>query len=150
MMTVHENSRETYKELSDYLSGRKLEIYNYIEKRGQSSDRQIKDGLGFDDMNKVRPRITELVTSGLLVEGENIIDPVTSRPVRTVLIDSQCNHDKYRQDNFMMIDNAKKAMKAGKICWIGMMIQNCENCGADISHAKRIEVKTAAQYMGSL
>ena len=149
-MSVHENSRETYKELADHLSGRQLEVYEYVVKHGKSSDRQIKDGLGFDDMNKVRPRVTELVINGLFIEGDNIRDTETGRPVRTVLIDSQCNHDRYRQSDYMMIENAKKAMKAGQICWIGIVVKECETCGADISHAKRVQTKTVDQYMGSL
>jgi hypothetical protein len=38
---------------------------------------------GFSDMNSVRPRITELVEEGFLVEGPSVKDALTGRTVRT-------------------------------------------------------------------
>ena len=149
-MTVRENSLEAYRELKGHLSDRAVLIYEFIEKKGISTERQIKNGLELDDMNAVRPRVTELIQAGLLVEGEKVIDKKTSRHVRTVLIEGQCAHNRYRQNDYMMVENAKKAMKAGKICWMGIVVTDCEICGADISHAKRVQVMTGEQYIKNM
>jgi hypothetical protein len=63
---------------------RELEIINAIQKYGSSTDRQIKDILGFTDMNAVRPRISELIIKGKLEERGSQHDPVTKRNVRIV------------------------------------------------------------------
>lgn len=146
-MSVRENSIDTYIELKDHLSGRSLEVYKYIEKHGKSTERQIKDGLGYDDMNAVRPRVTEMIESGLLIEGLKVRDSVTNRPVRTIMIDTQCNHSIYKQGHHMTSENAMKALKAGKICWIGKIVAECEECGMDLAHHKVVPVKTAEQYL---
>ena len=51
---------------------------------GPMTDRQIKDALLLDDMNSVRPRITEMVRDGILVEIGSTTCPVTGMTVRTV------------------------------------------------------------------
>ena len=48
------------------------------------TDREVKKALGFEDMNAVRPRITELVKAGVLMECGSIADPVTGMRVRLV------------------------------------------------------------------
>lgn len=149
-MSVRANSLEAYRELKGHLSDRAVLIYEFIEKRGISTERQIKVGLELDDMNAVRPRVTELIQSGLLIEGDKVLDKKTSRHVRTVLIEGQCAHARYRQFDYMRVDEAKAAMKAGKFCWMGKIVEVCANCGKDISGAKRVQVKTADQYMGGL
>jgi hypothetical protein len=51
------------------------------------TDREIKENLGFQDMNSVRPRITELITDhDLLKECGTVTDNLTNRPVRLVRI----------------------------------------------------------------
>jgi len=146
-MSVRENSIDTYIALKDHLSGRQAEVYEYIEKNGRSTERQIKDGLGYNDMNAVRPRVTELIESGLLIEGMKIRDETTGRPVRTILIDTQCNHERYKQGRHMTSENAYKAMKAGKICYIGKVVQECEECGTDLSQHKVVPVMTPDEYL---
>jgi hypothetical protein len=47
------------------------------------TDREVRDMCGFSDMNSVRPRITELVEEGFLVEGPSVKDALTGRTVRT-------------------------------------------------------------------
>jgi Zn-finger domain-containing protein len=46
----------------------------------------------------------------------------------------------------MTADDALKAMSKNKIVWFGMIVTHCE-CGADISKAKRVRVKTFEEYM---
>lgn len=58
-----------------------------------------------------------------------------------------CTHDKYRGKGWMMASNALKAMKRGQIIRIGKIIKNCEQCGADISHAKRVQTWTYEEWL---
>lgn len=83
---MHKNSILTYDELESYLSGRRGQVYNYLVANGEATDRQIKEGLGYDDMNMVRPRVTELVQFGIVVECGDTVDKRTSRPVRIVKV----------------------------------------------------------------
>ena len=46
------------------------------------TDREVATALGFDDLNAVRPRITELLELGLVVETGSIVCPVTGKTVR--------------------------------------------------------------------
>jgi len=48
------------------------------------TDREVAEALLFDDMNAVRPRITELVQAGSLVEVGSKQDTETGRTVRLV------------------------------------------------------------------
>jgi hypothetical protein len=44
--------------------------------------------LGFSDMNSVRPRITELVQAGRLIELKKIKDATTGKSVRIVSLNN--------------------------------------------------------------
>ena len=46
--------------------------------------RQIKDKMGMQDMNDVRPRITELLQMGVLEKAGKSPDPITGVPVMIV------------------------------------------------------------------
>ena len=48
------------------------------------ADREVMRMLDFTDMNKVRPRITELVDAGVLREVGTVKDETTGRHVRLV------------------------------------------------------------------
>jgi len=146
-MSVRENSIDTFIALKDHLSGRSLEVYSYIEKNGQCTEREIKDGLGYDDMNAVRPRVTEMIESGLLIEGLKVRDGVTNRPVRTIMIETQCKHERYKQGHHMTSENAYKAMKAGKVVWIGKVIEECQECGMNLAEHKVVPVMTPDEYL---
>lgn len=87
-MVVHENSAEAFHSLEDFLTGRRLQVYNWVLANGQATDRQIKTGLGFEDMNQVRPRISELVEFGAFKEVGRILDKKTNCRVRIVAIDN--------------------------------------------------------------
>jgi len=65
---IHENSRRAYNEIRNTLNDREMEIYDAFLQNGAMTDRQVRDRLGKDDMNDVRPRISELVQRGLLIE----------------------------------------------------------------------------------
>ena len=46
------------------------------------TDRQVKEVLGYDEMNAVRPRINELIDCGALIEMSSSRCPVTGKTVR--------------------------------------------------------------------
>tara|TARA_R100001510_G_scaffold55612_1_gene59819 strand:+ start:2475 stop:2753 length:279 start_codon:yes stop_codon:yes gene_type:complete len=86
---MHNNSIKAYHEELPRLSKRASDIYNFfanIDNRNERffTDRQVKTILGFDDMNQVRPRITELIKLGLLEEVAKIKCPTTRKVVRVV------------------------------------------------------------------
>lgn len=68
MKHVHENSRRTYNHLNNTLNHRERVVLDGYYRHGAMADRQLKDHLGFDDMNDVRPRISDLIRKGLVVE----------------------------------------------------------------------------------
>ena len=61
---------------------RKNDILNVLGDREMSA-RQIAWRLGYEDMNAVRPRITEMVEEGILEAADTIRDTVTGRRVAT-------------------------------------------------------------------
>jgi hypothetical protein len=58
---IHEHSIEAYHAEQPRLSRRALAILDWLELHGASTDREIVYGMGFSDMNCVRPRITEAI-----------------------------------------------------------------------------------------
>ena len=87
---VHENSRKAYHEELPKLSDRCSEIMDLFADSEQppTTDRQVMSILGFSDMNSVRPRITELIDAGYLMEVGKIKCPVTGKTVRVVGVKS--------------------------------------------------------------
>ena len=53
------------------------------------TDREVMQGMGFKDMNAVRPRITELLAKKILEENGSTRDHETKRYVRKVRLISQ-------------------------------------------------------------
>ena len=81
---VHANSRAAYFEAAGMISRRAQMVLDWVRANGRATDRQIVDGLGFRDMNACRPRVTELVQMGALVEVGTVTCPVTHKTVRLV------------------------------------------------------------------
>lgn len=82
---IHANSRASYYAEQPKLPKRIAAILEWLTEHGEATDRQIARGMGFgNDLNAVRPRITECVRDGLLVEVTNIECPVTGKLVRKV------------------------------------------------------------------
>jgi predicted HTH transcriptional regulator len=76
---MHSNSLTAWHELDP--DGRKAAIIDAM--CGQAmTDREVKNNLSLPDMNCVRPRITELVKDGLLLEVGSKKDEATGRTVR--------------------------------------------------------------------
>lgn len=81
---IHQNSVVAFHADLDRFSRRAREILEWITAHGPRTDRQVMDGMGFREPNQVRPRITELVESGALMEVGDIVCPVTGKRVRRV------------------------------------------------------------------
>ena len=80
---MHPNSLLAYKDLD--LSTRKRRILRCLHALGKpSTDRQVKDAGYYQDMNDVRPRITELIDEDILEMRDDVKDHVSGRTVRTV------------------------------------------------------------------
>ena len=86
MKNIHQNSRKAYKSISD-LSERQTAILKLLSNQVQPlTDREIKQKLGFYDMNQVRPRITELLKADFLMEVDYVVCKVSNKSVRRVSI----------------------------------------------------------------
>tara|TARA_R110000868_G_scaffold93805_2_gene259379 strand:+ start:3124 stop:3426 length:303 start_codon:yes stop_codon:yes gene_type:complete len=84
---MHSNSLASYYEgNTSAFTRRETEILGALQRLGSATDRAIRDALGFPDMNAVRPRITELIVSGVLTERGSTLDPITNRTVRVVAV----------------------------------------------------------------
>ena len=77
---MHANSREAYQSLD--VGRRQAFVMQAYAERGAMTDRGVCSILGFSDMNAVRPRITELVIAGQLIECGKVRDAETNRKVR--------------------------------------------------------------------
>ena len=95
------------------------------------------------ELSSVSARVNKLKEEGQLKEDNPRKCSITDRVVNPVTL-NKCNHDKYRGKNWM---SHPAAMKDPNICHIGMIVQECEDCGMDISKYKRVPVKTADEYM---
>jgi hypothetical protein len=84
---VHANSLAAKDHNQEAHKGRKQLIVECLRLRAKPlTDRQIRDACCGEsaDMNSVRPRITELIREGKLMECGEIVDPATGENVRVV------------------------------------------------------------------
>ena len=65
---------------------------------------------------------------------------ISNRTIDPV-IENICTHELYKTKDYMMYSNAAKLFEKGEIKIIGTIVANCKECGADISHAKRVKIK---------
>ena len=77
---MHANSKAAWRELKP--SKRAQAILDFASKHKPMTDRQLRDAMGFDDLNQVRPRVTELHDQGLMFEYATVKCSTTKRPVR--------------------------------------------------------------------
>jgi len=64
---VHDNSIECYHELDTRTRNQKI-LDVFKASNNSLSDREVCQALGYQDMNSVRPRITELIGAGMIME----------------------------------------------------------------------------------
>lgn len=81
---VHANSIEAFHASARMISRRAQAVLEWVREHGRATDRQIARGLGFAEMNAVRPRVTELVDLGVLHEVGSTRCEVTGKTVRLV------------------------------------------------------------------
>jgi hypothetical protein len=93
---IHPHSAEAYHSELPRLSRRALKIIDWIELHPKVTDREVMLGMGFTDMNSVRPRITEAVDLGSLVEVAERRCPCTGKTVR--VLDLSLDERGRRQD----------------------------------------------------
>ena len=84
MSAVHEHSRQAYHAELPRLSRRASAIVAWLAANPRVTDRDVMQGMGFTDMNAVRPRITDLIDTGEVVEVGSKVCPVTRKTVRIV------------------------------------------------------------------
>ena len=80
----HANSRLSYRYLGSARSDRTMRILDWLRAHGPATDREIRDGLGLEDMNSVRPRISEAIREGLIREIGARTCGMTGKLVRVV------------------------------------------------------------------
>ena len=84
---IHDNSIQTFYETEQERAKRAADVYEAFVRMGRPvSDREVMDALGYRDMNAVRPRITEMIDAGELIEVGKVRDHVTGRRVRITKI----------------------------------------------------------------
>jgi hypothetical protein len=88
---VHQNSIEAFHSIEDKANRREVVLDVFKRKQAPLTDRQVKNLLGLDDMNLARPRISELVKSGDLVEMGSMKCPFTGKKVRLTALKSILN-----------------------------------------------------------
>jgi hypothetical protein len=81
---THTHSLMVYHGRAGVWHGRRAAILRDIEDNGPATPRQIRDRLGFQDMNAVQPRITELIAAGEIVEMDGAVSPETGARMRVV------------------------------------------------------------------
>lgn len=81
---VRQRSRAARDNAMPRLVGRAELVLTWIKTNGPATDRDVMRGLGFTDMNAVRPRISELIDARLLVECGKRRCATTAQAVRIV------------------------------------------------------------------
>lgn len=93
---IHEHSRAAYHAELPRLSRRAAAIIAWLEIHPCKTDREVMLGMGFTDMNSVRPRITEAIDMGALAEVGEKVCQMTRKTVR--IVDLSLDEKGRRQD----------------------------------------------------
>lgn len=93
---IHQHSIAAYHSELPKLSRRVLAIIDWLELHPKKTDREIMLGMGFTDMNMVRPRVTEAIELGAMVEVSEKVCQVTGKTVR--IVDLSLDERGRRQD----------------------------------------------------
>lgn len=81
-MSMHHNSRAAHDATVRERAERERLVLAAFDSLGAASDREVARHLGFTDLNAVRPRITEMVERGALLEVAGRKCAITGRTVR--------------------------------------------------------------------
>jgi len=66
------------------------------------------------------------------------------------LMAAKCKHERYKDGHHLVSGQALKAMSVNKICWMGMTIKECKDCGADLSMHNVVPVMTYDEWLKEL
>ncbi len=80
-LLLHKNSLAAWRSLNRTARTQAI-LAAYRASTCPLTDREVMASLGFHEMNAVRPRITELIEDGLVVEVYDVTDNATGRKVR--------------------------------------------------------------------
>lgn len=84
-VNVHANSIEAFHSQEAKLSRRAQAVLQWVTEHGPRTDREIAYGMGYgENLNAVRPRITELIDAGKLMEVCSRRCDITRKTVRVV------------------------------------------------------------------
>jgi len=139
-------SKASYREEKENCNVMKQEdiILEIISNGGDWSLQEImeiyRSDWGKIELSSVSARCNKLKEQEKIIEASPRKCTITDKTINP-LIAKKCTHDKYRSNDYMMYSNAVKAHDKGEIKIIGTLVINCEDCGADISHAKRVRIK---------
>jgi hypothetical protein len=88
MKRVRENSLLAYYqgERSGFFNERELEVLGAFEKLGVATDREVQAALGYSEVAKCQPRISDLIADGVLEEVGTCKCALTGKSVRRVRI----------------------------------------------------------------
>lgn len=84
----HNNSLASHDAVEAALAKRRRDVLAYVAAHQPLTVREILHGMfpGSDNRNLVHPRVSELLTSGDLVEHDTVMDAETGRPVMRVAL----------------------------------------------------------------
>ncbi len=148
-MTAKCTSKASYREIRE--DGTELsqsdKILGIIQLGGDLSMQEImkiyRGNWGNIELSSVSARCSKLKEEGKVVESSPRKCAITGKTVNP-LTANKCTHDRYRSKDYMC---HPKALKDENIAWVDKIVTHCQDCGADISHAKRAAVLTADEYM---
>ena len=143
-------SKASYREIKEDGSefSQSDKILGIIQLGGDLSLQEImkiyRGNWGNIELSSVSARCNNLKKENKIFEALPRKCSITDKTVNP-LTAKKCTHDRYKANNYMMYSNAVKAFEMGDIKIIGTPVINCEDCGADISHAKRVKVKSTKE-----
>jgi hypothetical protein len=85
-MSAHANSVAAYCESGEKFGKRALAVVAQLTALGEATDKQVAKAMGFAHKAAVQPRISELVSAGILAECGSARDPDTGKTVRIVSV----------------------------------------------------------------
>ena len=139
----YRTTRESGQELSQ-----SDKILGIIQLGGDLSLQEImkiyRGNWGNIELSSVSARCNKLKEEGKITEANPRKCSITEKTVNPLTV-NKCTHEKYKTKDYMMYSNAVKAFEIGDVKIIGTPVINCEDCGADISHAKRVKVKSTKE-----
>ena len=84
MIHAHSHAAHAAGRADGTLGRRAQACLEAVRQLGAATDREVLQALDFGDMNAVRPRLTELVQAGWLLECGEVLDSATHKQVRVL------------------------------------------------------------------